>query len=72
MKLSDLLWLLIIILLILYYIPLKPYIDRIKNTQKDLIPKERVIVLDRDSVIDSIYVDKNLKVIKYITTKKNK
>lgn len=29
-----------------------------------------LIVLDRDSAIDSIYVDKNLKVIDCITTRK--
>lgn len=29
-----------------------------------------LIVLDRDSVIDSIYVDKNLKVVDCVTTKK--
>lgn len=29
-----------------------------------------LIVLDRDSAIDSIYVDRNLKVIDCVTTKK--
>ena len=29
-----------------------------------------LIVLDRDSAIDSIYIDKNLKVIDCVTTKK--